>query len=107
MQRLERVDLCLAFEGDFDVLPSSFGAQWGDIPGVLADASQVPRLKEVNVWVCLKLSGGEDGMIERRTNAEAFLDNIRSRVYPPWFLPLKQRQEQGDLLEFSFETEQF
>lgn len=105
MKQLKKFELHLEYEGYFDVLLSSFGPQWGDIPEVLADPNLMPQLKEIDLGITMRVIGEGEEEEEDRRNAEAFLEQVQASVYTPWFLPLKRRKEVGELVAFSYRTE--
>lgn len=84
-----------------DIQPSSFGSQWGDIPDLLGDSTQLPLLKEVHVLIQHSDRRGS----RRRTEPMTVSDSVAAQVYPQWSSPLKRRLEEGKLLSFSYKAE--
>jgi hypothetical protein len=106
IQMLEFLEFYIVFQGEFQVDTSSFGDQWGEIPGIFASGKHhFPHLREVKTTVHVRLIE-DDYMEERdRTDAEEFRKNIQNLVYPLYFLQLKTTQSQGPQVDYSFKVE--
>lgn len=100
LKNLQYFRLHLELDLKYDVRPSSFGAPWSDIPGLLGDSRLLPHLKEAHFLIEDVVRNGES---ERR-EVPAFLDMVATHVHPRWYLPLKCRQDEDQLFSFSYEA---